>query len=459
MAGKPLVAIVGRTNVGKSSIFNRLVGKRLAVVDDLAGVTRDRVYAEADLAGRRVILVDTGGLASGHEDELFTKVREQAIVALREADAIVLVVDAQEGPVSLDHDVADVVRRVGKPIVFVANKAESGTADITVFGELGLGQPIAASAIHGRGIGALVEDLLDLLPPEDDQAGDDARDAVAIAVVGRPNAGKSSVVNYLAGEERSIVAETPGTTRDALDVLIQRGDRKFLLVDTAGMPRRFKQAGGLEYYTALRSLRAIDRADVAVLLMDAAEGPSTQDSRLAGEAQQMGRGLVLCAHKWDLVRDRALEGEQVAGAELARRERLLHGDYDRMVRDRLPFVPHAPLLFTSVVSALGMDRLLPLAAQVGEAASRRVETGRVNRVIQQAVAKHAPPSRGGRPVRILYATQVGVRPPTLVLFVNDPRLVPGSYKRYLENFLREELFGPGVPLRLHFRARRRKDRD
>ncbi len=456
MRTRPLIAIVGRTNVGKSSLFNRLVGQRLAVVHDTAGVTRDRVYASVSLYDRPVLLVDTGGLA-GDKDELFTKVRYQAIAALQEADLLIFVVDAQEGLVSLDHDVAEVVRRAGKPVVFVANKAESRSADLESFLDLGFGEPLPVSAIHALGHNEVIERVLEALPPVEDEGKEEVDDALAVAVIGRPNAGKSSVVNYLAGVERSIVSETPGTTRDAVDTVIERDGRRYRIVDTAGMSRRFKRAGGLEYYSALRSLRAIERADVVVLVMDAAEGPSTQDVKLAGEAEDMGRGLVLCAHKWDLVLNRATADEHLGERERQRHERLLQGDYERVLRAKFPFVPHAPLLFTSVVSGVGMNRILPTATRVGDATRLRVETARVNRAVYKAMARHAPPAKHGRPFRILYATQVSVRPPTIVMFVNDPDLVDGAYQRYLANSLREELYAPGVPLRLRFRQRRGRE--
>lgn len=456
-ATKPIVAIVGRTNVGKSSLFNRLARRRLAVVHDQAGVTRDRVYAEADLDGRRVVLVDTGGLAGPVEDELFTKVREHAIAALREADVIVLVVDAQEGVVSLDHVVADVVRRSGKPVVFVANKAEKPGVDLAQFAELGFGQPLAVSAIHALGIDELVEAVLELLgeqPLEEDEA---REGPIAVGIIGRPNVGKSSILNALAGEERAIVSPAPGTTRDAVDTVVQVGEEPVVLVDTAGLRRRFKRSEGVEYYAALRTLRAVERADVAALIVDGAEGPTAQDARLAGQVEEMGRGLVICVHKWDLVLARAFaDQDDVDQRSALRHRRLLQADYERMLRHRIPFASHAPVLFTSVISGEGIDRILPTAVTVGRMVRKRVETAAMNRAVRQVVAEYAPPARGGRPLRVYYATQVGIRPPTVVVFVNDPELVVPTYERYMINSLRERLFGPGVPLRLIFRERPRR---
>jgi GTP-binding protein len=443
-------------NVGKSALFNRLARRKIAVVDDLAGVTRDRVYAETDLDGRRIVLVDTGGLAGGREDDFYTKVRDQALAALGEADLLIFVVDAQTGLMPMDEDVAAVVRRTGKPVVFVANKAESRKAELAEFTRMGFGEPVPVSAIHAHGIDELVEELLARLP-EAEEAAEEEEGGVAVAIVGRPNAGKSSIVNALIGEDRMIVSDMPGTTRDAVDTAIERDDKRFVLVDTAGLRRKFKKAEGVEYYGAIRALRAIERADVAVLVMDAHEGVTTQDARLVGEVEEMGRGLVLCAHKWDLVMKAATEGS-TSRAESAKQERLLHADYERMVRHALPFVEHAPLLFTSTVTGLGIEKVLAAAAKVAEGVNRHVGTGEVNRAVRRAVSEHAPPSPGGRQLKIYYATQVMAKPPTIVCFVNDRELLVDSYKRYLEKQLRGELFGPGVPLRLFFRPRPREER-
>ncbi len=458
MAGRPIVAIVGRTNVGKSSLFNRLARRRIAVVADEEGITRDRVYAEVELDGRPVVLVDTGGLAATSEDELFSKVQEHAAAALEQADAIIFVVDARDGVVSLDYDVAEVVRRSGKPVVFVANKAEKPGLDLSEFARLGFGPPIAVSAIHGIGVGELIDRLLEVLPEEAEEPEEEQAD-VAVAIIGRPNAGKSSILNALVGEERSIVSPLPGTTRDAIDTMVEYEGKKYLLVDTAGIRRKFKRAAGVDYYAALRALRAIERADVAVVVMDAREGVTSQDVRLVRETIELGRGVVLCAHKWDLLLEEAgINDPELKPSERRRREKLLQQDYARMVRARMPLVSHAPLLFTSVVTGQGLKEILPTAAQVAEGVKRRVETGQLNRVVRRIVAETAPPSVKGRALRIYYVTQVEVRPPTIVAFVNDPNLVTDAYERYLVRRLREELYGPGVPVRLYFRPRPRKGR-
>jgi GTP-binding protein len=451
----PIVAIVGRTNVGKSSLFNRLAQRRLAVVDDLAGVTRDRVYAEADFEGRKVHLVDTGGLAGAREDELFTKVRDQAVAALAEADVILFVVDAQAGLAAMDAEVADAVRRAGKPVLLIANKAEAPGLELSDFASLGFGPPMPASAIHATGAAEIVDAVLELLPPAPEEEAE-APEGVGLAVIGRPNAGKSSLVNAIIGQERMIVSEEPGTTRDAVDTVVERDGRRFVLVDTAGLRRRFKQAEGVDYYAALRSLRAIERADAAALVIDAVEGPTSQDERLAAEVEEMGRGLVLCAHKWDLVLASALEDAEPKTRK--RRERVLERDYQRFVAAQLPAVSHAPLIFTSAVTRQGIEELLVAAANVAEGVNTRADTSVVNRAVQDAVDRQSPPSKGGRALKILYATQVSARPPTVVLFVNDPALAPDSYRRHLEKALRDALYGPGVPVRLYFRARQRRER-
>lgn len=450
MAGLPVVAIVGRVNVGKSSLFNRLAGRRLAVVDDQPGVTRDRIHAEVDFDGRRVLLVDTGGLAGGQEDELFTKVADQAVAALKEADVVIFVVDAQEGVTPLDHDVARTVRKAGKPVVFVANKAERPGVDLGQFAELGFGQPLAASAIHALGAAEIVEAVRASLP-EPAETGQPEEKSVAVAIVGRPNAGKSSLVNALVGEERMIVSETPGTTRDAVDTVLVRGERRFVLVDTAGLRRKFKKTRGVEYYAALRALKAIERADVAVLVIDALEGPTGQDERLLAQAEEIGRGLVIAAHKWDLVLASADESGH-AGPKRSK-EKLIRKDYERLLREALPAAAHAPICFTSAVSGEGLEQLLDTAWQVGEVVRRRVATSVLNRTVQDLLDEQSPPSRGGRMLKVLYATQVSARPPTIVMFVNDPDLATEGYVRYLQKALRERLFGPGAPLRVLLRAR------
>lgn len=450
LGSKPVVAIVGRVNVGKSSLFNRLAGQRLAVVDDHPGVTRDRVYAEADFDGQRVMLVDTGGLAGAHEDKLFTKVAEQATAALGEADVVIFVVDAQEGVTPTDHDVAKAVRKAGKPVVFVANKAERPGTDLSQFAELGFGEPLAASAIHAIGAAEIVEAVRELLPPAEEEP-EASGEVVSVAIVGRPNAGKSSLVNAIVGEDRMIVSEEPGTTRDAVDTVIEHASRRYVLVDTAGLRRKFKRAEGVEYYAALRALRAMERADVTVLVIDSMEGPASQDERIAAQAEEMGRGLVIAAHKWDLLLSSAAANRREAPSK--RQEKLVRQDYERLLREALPATAHAPVCFTSAATGEGLRELLEKVWQVGEGVRRRVATATLNQLIHDVLDAQSPPSRAGRTLKVLYATQVSTRPPTIILFVNDPSLATDSYLRYMQKALREKLYGPGVPVRLLLRER------
>ncbi len=449
----PIVAIVGRTNVGKSVLFNRLVGQRLAVVEETPGVTRDRLYAEVDLDDREIVLVDTGGLAGAESDQLITQVKRQAALALQEADVLLMVVDGQEGLVSLDYEVAEVVRRSGKPHILAANKMESPRTDATVFAELGLGMPLQVSALHGQGIGELVEAILGQLP-ELEAEPEPVEGEIAVAVVGRPNVGKSAIINALLGEERVIVSEEPGTTRDAIDITVEMNGEPFRLVDTAGLRRRGKRGRGLEYYSSLRALRALQRADVGLVIIDAAEGITKQDANIAGEVETAGRGMVLVANKWDLVQESAYGDEEVSTEKIRRIEASLREDFERIVRRRLPFASYAYLLFTSAVTGEGLMELLPTAKQIAEQFRSRIETARVNRLIQAAVAGHQPPGRGGRQLKIYYATQVKSGPPTFVVFVNDPKLMHFSYRRYLVNKLRAEFGFDGVPIQLIVRQRK-----
>ena len=449
----PIVAIIGRVNVGKSALFNRLAGQRRAVVEDIPGVTRDRLYAEVDLGPRRALLVDTGGLVGGEEDALVAHVRHQAAVALEEADVVLLLLDGQEGLTLLDREVADAARRSGKPVVLAANKMEGGRGDPAEFVELGLGMPLVVSALHGQGLEALEHALAEALPEEVVEPAALVKGRVGLAILGRPNAGKSAIVNALLGQERMIVSEVPGTTRDAVDTVLQTPQGAYELVDTPGLRRRGKRGTGLEKYSSLRTLKALLRAEVGVVVFDAAEGFTQQDATIALEVDNAGRALVLMGNKWDLVRERAFGDEDLAGSELARAERLLRKDFEGLVRERTKFATLAPLLLTCALTGEGVGELLPQARRLSEAFYRRVETGPLNRALQEACAQHAPPSRGGRQLRVYYATQAEVAPPTFVLFVNDTRLMHFSYERYLVNFLRKRFGFEQVPVQMAVRQR------
>lgn len=439
--------------MGKSVLFNRLVGRRLAVVEETPGVTRDRLYAEVELDDHEMVLVDTGGLAGAESDQYITQVKQQATLALQEADVLVMVVDGQEGLVSLDYEVAEVVRRSGKPYILVANKMESPKTDATVFAELGLGMSLELSALHGRGLGELVDAIVEHLPEVELEV-PRVEGETAVALVGRPNVGKSAIINALLGEERVIVSEEPGTTRDAVDITVEMNNEPFRLVDTAGLRRRGKRSQGLEYYSSLRTLRALQRADVALVIIDAAEGITRQDANIAGEVEAARRGMVLVVNKWDLVQESAYGDEEVSREKIRRIEVGLRGDFERMVRSRMRFASYAYLLFTSAVTGEGLMDLLPTAKQVAEQFHRRIQTGPLNRAIQVAVTAHQPPARGGRPLKIYYGTQVTSGPPTFVVFVNAPELMHFSYRRYLVNQLRNEFGFEGTPIQLIVRRRK-----
>lgn len=451
---KPLVAIVGRTNVGKSALFNRLARRRIAVVEDQPGVTRDRLYATVVVGGRSVILIDTGGLIGGEEDALVTMVAEHARMALEEADLLLFVVDGQEGLTSHDKDVADMVRKSGKLCIPIANKMEKPSRDSADFLDLHMGQPLDISAIHNVGIDDLVEAIVAALPP-DEPAEPEEEGRIAVAVVGRPNVGKSSLVNALLGEERVIVSEIPGTTREAIDVPLSIDGENYLLVDTAGLRRKSRSKTAVEFYSTLRTAKAIERAHVVLVMLDASEGIAAQDQRIGGMAEDGGKATAIIANKWDVVRSRgAIAGANPAPEserQLSRFERVLRKDFEREVRERLPFFDFARVLFTSATTGEGIGEILPLASQIADNFSRRISTGTLNRALMQAMLRHSPPTRKGRRLKIYYATQVAAEPPTIVCFVNDTKLMHWSYQRYLINYFRREFGFEGTPIRLYAR--------
>jgi GTPase len=439
------VAIVGRPNVGKSALFNRLIGRRLAIVEDTPGVTRDRLYALCDWRGRVFSLVDTAGIdpdaAVAHGAELADATRRQAEAAADQADVVVMVVDAQAGLHPLDDDVARILRRKRRPLVLVANKAESPSAAASVhaeFASLGFGEPIAVSAIHGEGTGDLLDRIVELFPAQPEASAPDGE--LALAVIGRPNVGKSSLVNALLGEERTLVSETPGTTRDAIDSQFSWRDRSYRLVDTAGMHKRPQAHGAIEYYAALRSLSALARCDIAVLVFDAMTGILAQDRRLAGLAIEERKGLVVVGNKWDLVREQA-------------------GDWSRSdlvgaVRESIPFADFAPVVFLSAKTTRRLGSLMPVVAKLAENLDRRVATSQLNTVIRDAVLAHPPAFTAGKILRIYYASQPATHPPVFLFHCNDPDLVQSHYKRFLENVIRQQFDFEGIPLTLEFRPRR-----
>jgi len=433
---KPLVAVVGRPNVGKSTLFNRLIGERVAIVEDTPGITRDRVYGETDWRGRAFRVVDTGGLGMGEEDPFHDKIREQAELAMEEADAILFVTDVEEGLSPIDRDLADMLRRSGKPVVVAVNKADNQKREQNApeFFELGLGEVFPIAAHQGRGVGDLLDGLVDLLPPAEKE--EEEEDRIRLAIVGRPNVGKSSLLNAIVGDERAIVSEVPGTTRDAVDVPFELGDQRFLLVDTAGIRRPGKVQGSVEFYMVLRAEGAIERADVAILVIDAAAGLMDGDKRVGGLAHDKGRSIVLFVNKWDLVHGMSMKE---FGAELRR---------------QMPFLEYAPAVFGSALRREGVRELLDTAADVANNHAMRIPTGELNRVLRDAIDRR-PHSQHGRELKLMYATQTAVKPPTFVLFVNDPKLAHFSYVRYLQNQLRAAFGFQGTPIRVHIRKRTR----
>ncbi|MFQ5704402.1 MAG: ribosome biogenesis GTPase Der [Gemmatimonadales bacterium] len=435
----PTVAIVGRPNVGKSTLFNRIVGGRRAIVDDRPGVTRDRNFAPADWTGRHFWLIDTGGWASGDSDPLNSPVRQQIQLAIAEADVVVLVVDTQVGVHPADLEVAEILSPYRKRVLVAANKADDMPNDMgyLAFHELGLGEPHPVSATTGKGSGDLLDALVALFdavaPPDSDLQ------AIQVAVLGRPNVGKSSLVNRLLGRERSVVAPEAGTTRDAVDSPLRYRGRTLNFIDTAGLRKRSKVEDEIEFYATVRTERALDRADVCVLVVDGSAGLDTQDLKIARKARDKGSGLIIAVNKWDLVAEK--------DEHSASRGR-------KSVVKRAPFLDAFPFVYISAHTGLRARKILDLVIEVAEARSHRVPTADVNRVLGRLIERNHPPQKPGKEVKLLYASQVGVRPPTFAVVSNRPNAIPESYRRYLERGFREAWQFTGSPLVLRFRRKR-----
>ena len=432
---RPVVAIVGRANTGKSTLLNRIVGKPLAITEDLPGTTRDRNMATVTWRGVEFTLVDTGGLEIEPRSTIARGVKTQVETAISEADVIVDLVDTIDGVTPADFEIADVLRRVNKPVLVAANKADNDRLETEAleFYELGLGEPLALSAHHGRGVAELLDRIIELLPSRPPV--ETAPEAIKVAIVGRPNVGKSMLLNTLVGDERAIVDEAPGTTRDAVDTPFDFEGQSVLLIDTAGVRRRGRVKSGVEQYSVLRTLRAIDRADIVLLILDATEIATTQDTHIGGYIQQAAKGIIIIVNKWDLI-----ENKDIAG-------------WNKLVKSQFKFASYAPILYTSAKSGQGVDRIMPQVSQVYQERLKRLSTAKVNSVIQQAVMAHNRPRIKNKQLKIFYATQAEVNPPTFVFFTNDARLVHFSYRRYLENKLRQAFGFSGTPLRLNFKTR------
>lgn len=434
---KPLVALVGRPNVGKSTLFNRLVGERVAIVEDLPGTTRDRLYGEYEWRGRRVAVVDTGGIVPEADEPVAESVVEQAQVAIDDADVIVFVVDGRTGISPIDEEIADLLRRTEKPVILAVNKLDNveREAEAVEFHALGMEGLIALSAHRGLNVGDLLDRIDRDLPPaveEEENPG-----VTRVAIVGRPNVGKSSLVNELLGEKRTVVSDVPGTTRDAVDTTLYYNGEPVTLVDTAGIRRRGKIQRGIEKYSVLRAMRAIDRADVAVLVIDATEPVAAQDAHVAGFVAEQAKGLVVAVNKWDLIH----------------KESHTMSHFERLVREELKFLPFVPIVFISAKSGQRVSQVVDMALKIHQERQKRIPTGVLNEVVRRALADFPPTSRGGKLVKLFYITQVAVDPPTFVAKVNDPANVHFSFERFLENRIRDAFGFFGTPIRIHFRSR------
>lgn len=435
----PVVAIVGRPNVGKSTLFNRLIQKRLAIEESTAGVTRDRIYGRVDWAGREFWLIDTGGLTFA-EDIISREISRQVRLAMEEAQVIIFMADVRSGLVPLDLEVAKLLRKSEKPVILAANKAErdSSPAEASEFYKLGLGDPHLVSGAHGLGTGDLLDEVIAVLPAGEMPA--DEENILRVAIVGRPNVGKSSLTNRLAGNERVIVSDMPGTTRDAIDLDIHRDGKNYRFVDTAGIRRKSKVDEAVEYYSVLRSIRAAENADVVLLLLDAAEGVTEQDKRIAGIAHEAGRAIVLVVNKWDKVEkdDRTMN------------------EYKEKIYKELSYLNYAPVLFISALSGQRVQRVFDMVDHVAGQHALRVKTSPLNNLLSDAMAVTPPPARKGKQLKIYYLTQIRVKPPTFAVVVNDPELAHFSYLRFIENRLRETYGFEGTPIRMVVRKRGKK---
>ena len=432
---KPIVAIVGRQNVGKSTLLNRLVGKRLSIVEDLPGTTRDRVFADTSWQGRDFTVIDTGGLEPNLLTTVSRGVQAQIGIAIEEADIIIFLTDVRDGVTAGDIDIADMLRRAGKPVLLAVNKAdnpklEAGTAE---FYQLGLGEPFPISAIHGHSTADMLDKVVSLFPPEEPEKAETI--GMKLAIVGRPNVGKSTLLNALLGEERSIVDEVPGTTRDAIDVVLDFEGQSVLLIDTAGIRRRGRVEAGIEWYSVLRSMKAIDRADVALLVLDATELVAAQDAHVAGYLQQATKGVLIIVNKWDLVPQKNQR------------------EYTDFVRSQLKFLAYAPVLYMSAKSGQGVAQVMPEAVKVYQERLKRVPAEALTGAMKSAVGSHVLPRKGRRELKLSSVTQTGTNPPSFEFLVNDAKLIHFSYERYLENKLRESFGFAGTPINIVFKTR------
>lgn len=439
---KPIVAIVGRPNVGKSTLFNQIGKRRVSIVDDFPGVTRDRIYMDAEWLEHHFTMIDTGGIELESSDKLLDSMRQQAQIAIREADVIVFIVDGRTGLTDGDVEIARILRAAKKPVILGVNKIDSPKQELDVyeFYNLGLGDPIAIAAANSLNLGDLLDAIVEAFPKKDAEEVDN--DEIRIAVIGRPNVGKSSLVNTLLGEERVIVSDIPGTTRDAIDTHFTKDDTKYTLIDTAGMRRRGKIDEPVERYSVMRSLRAVDRANVVLMVINAFEGITEQDKKIAGYAHESGKGVIIVVNKWDIFPDKNEKSTLRFTEEL---------------RKEIAFLQYAPVLYTSALTGQRVQRVTELVKYVAEQQSMRIQTSVLNELLRDAVSVNPPPSHKGKQLKLYFMTQTDIEPPKFIIFVNDPELMHFSYLRFIENKLRENFGFEGTPIKLIVRGRKEED--
>ena len=437
---RPIVAVVGRPNVGKSTIFNKLTGTKISIVEDTPGVTRDRIFGEVEWLNKYFTIIDTGGIEPESDDIILSQMRNQAMLAVDMAHVILFVVDGKSGLTAADKEVADILRRTKKPVLLVVNKIDSKSQfdNIYDFYELGLGNPIAISGANSMGLGDLLDEVVENFPEGMNMEYDE--DVIRVAITGKPNAGKSSILNNILGEERVIVSPIAGTTRDAIDTYFEKDENKFLLIDTAGIRRRSKVYENVERFSVIRSMSAVDRADVVLIVIDATEGVTEQDTKIAGIAHDEGKACIFVVNKWDLIE----------------KDNKTMGNFRMSVREKFPFMTYAPILFVSAVSNQRIGKILETVVEVSAEQNKRVTTAVLNQVIGEAIMLNQPPSDKGRRLKIYYGTQTGVKPPTFNLFINDKELTHFSYTRYLENRLRENFGFEGTSIKIEYSQKKKK---